>query len=208
MTTITIDIQPQQKFSRPSDNQLKMSNVQYIVSELNKQAALGSRRVLVRLDDETSRYNANGKTVDPVRLSRYVASNAKYKLLNGLPELEEYDFTVHVNNAQLANAGACFADAQQQQTTGLIEWLKAQHTTMIVIGGLPVEECLQKTVLQLCEHTGWDVVVNLPACRGYAPESMFKAVCAMRRAGAKVINDVADMFNYSMNMPTAQSKLA
>ncbi len=207
MTTIAIDVQPQQKFSRTFTENNKFVNVQHIVSELNKQALFSQHRVLIRSENKAYQNTDGAVMADNVSLSRSVVASAKYKLLHGLPSQNDYDYTVHIDDTAMHAA-----NQQQVEIAGLIEWLHAQEASRIVIGGMPIEECLQTTVIELCMQGGWEVIVNLSACRGYMPETMIKAVCNMRRAGAKVISDTPEvlhtLFPYSLNAHGQQSKIA
>ena len=64
----------------------------------------------------------------------------------------------------------------------------------MVVGGLATDFCVKTTVLQL-NQAGFDVIVNLAACRGVATESTTAACQEMLELGIKLISNSAELTN-------------
>ncbi|UOO81264.1 isochorismatase family protein [Uruburuella testudinis] len=112
--------------------------------------------------------------------------------LPGLPCPADYHHEIETEGDE--NYSACFHDIGQSRSTGLLEWLFAQNTGTIIIGGLATEHAVRKTACQLKWYgDGWNVIVNLAACRGYTPEGIIHAVYSMRQAGVIVINNSSEL---------------
>jgi nicotinamidase/pyrazinamidase len=88
--------------------------------------------------------------------------------------------------------GSCFHDLKGRLSTGLIEFLRAHQVNLVLAGGLATDYCVKTTVLQLL-GAGFQVVVNLGACRGLAPNTTEQAIEAMREAGARFVQSASEL---------------
>ena len=123
-----------------------------------------------------------------------------YELLDGLPSAKEYDYCVWKGvDPELHPYGACFHDIEEKLSTGLIEWLRCQHTDTVIVGGLATDYCVKTTVLQLLKGGNWQVIVNEAACRGIAPETIETAWQEMRSAGAMILKNAEEIKKYINN---------
>lgn len=207
MTTIAIDLQPQCRFScHAANDTAHVYQPEQIVAELNQQAQYADLRLLVENTSAISHTLCNSvnnhiKTAtshqyfifDKLSRLQHKAEQCRgLHFLSGLPCPADYDHEIETEANE--NTSACFHDTQQSRSTGLLEWLFAQQTHTIIIGGLATEHAIRKTASQLCWYGGsWNVIVNLAACRGYTPEGIIQAVYDMRHAGVTVINDSSEL---------------
>ena len=67
----------------------------------------------------------------------------------------------------------------------MIEYLKAQGVSRVIVGGLALDYCVKTTALQLLK-AGLEVVLHLPACRGITQEGGVQAVNELLKAGAGI----------------------
>ena len=70
--------------------------------------------------------------------------------------------------------GACFHDLQDRLSTGAIEFLRANGVSTVLVGGLATDYCVCTTALQL-RRAGFEVIVNLGACRGITEQTCAQA---------------------------------
>ena len=203
MSIIAIDVDPQRTFSPLCPNELPVLEGDQIVDELNLQAALASKRVLTK-----DAHNPHAAWVvasheqigTPIGLPnsdigwvRHAEVGTDgFKALPGLPEPEQYDFLVYkgVEN-NMHPYGACYHDLGNTISTGLLEWLTVNGAEHVLVGGLATDYCVKDTVLQLCGHGQWQVLVNLAACRGIAASTTASATAQMQAAGAVLLPDAA-----------------
>jgi nicotinamidase/pyrazinamidase len=75
--------------------------------------------------------------------------------------------------------------------TGLAEKLRRDQVRRIWVGGLALDVCVLETVLDALKN-GFEVCLLKRACRPVAAESGRKALEAMRRAGACILNRCMD----------------
>jgi nicotinamidase/pyrazinamidase len=115
------------------------------------------------------------------------------QLIPGLPNEGDYDLLVEKGIDPLKHPyGACFHDLAERESTGAIEWLHAKQINVVIVGGLATDYCVKTTVLQLCK-AGFEVIVNLAACRGVESESTRLAYDKIRDAGAHLIIDSREL---------------
>ena len=86
--------------------------------------------------------------------------------------------------------GACYHDLGNKKTTGVIEVLRANGIELVLVGGLATDYCVKNTAIQL-KLAGFDVVVNLSACRHIADETLSIAISEMIGHGIVVADTVA-----------------
>lgn len=205
MSIVSIEVDAQRAFTPLCPQELPVAGGDLIVPELNAQAALADYRVLTR-DAHSSQ--AVWVVSEPAQMLQPLSyphadltwvrhaevGSEGFLPLPGLPAPEDYDFLVHKGlDRHLHPYGACFHDAQQRVSTGLLEWLQVRDARHVLVGGLATDYCVKDTVLQLCRHNRnqWQVWVNLAACRGIDPVTVTTAETAMREAGALLVADAA-----------------
>ncbi|MCE9639590.1 MAG: isochorismatase family protein [Betaproteobacteria bacterium] len=198
----SFDVDAQNTFTPACPDELPVPDGLAIVAELNAQARLASVRIGSKdAHSDKALWVATpaapqfspvaGKNVD-IRWKRHAEPGTLgFELIKGLPAPADYDFFVWKGvELDMHPYGACYHDLGNKLSTGVIEFLKVKRISTVIIGGLATDYCVKTTVLQLL-GAGLEVVVNLGACRGIAPESTTAAVEAMRAAGARCV-DSAD----------------
>ena len=115
------------------------------------------------------------------------------RLIPGLPSENDYDLLITKGSDPVKHPyGACYHDLAESESTGAIEWLQQHNIAVVIVGGLATDYCVKSTVLQLC-RAGFQVIVNLGACRGVDSESTKTACAAMRSAGAQLISNSTEL---------------
>ena len=89
--------------------------------------------------------------------------------------------------------GACYHDLAERLSTGVIEFLRENSVTTIIVGGLATDYCVKTTVLQLL-RAGFQVIVNLSACRG-SLQSRATCISEDIRSRAKIVKNSAEISN-------------
>ncbi|QEY26938.1 isochorismatase family protein [Neisseria zalophi] len=206
MTIIAIDLQPQCRFSCfAANDQQCVHQPESIVPELNRQARLAHKRVLVEnvsnpkdtlcasLCGGVDNLLPNSFTFSRETHFTIQAEACRGKhLLKGLPSGADYDHAIEVDGEETGSA--CFHDTKEKHSTGLIEWLHTQQADTIILGGLATEYAVLETALHLDWYNdNWHIIVNLSACRGYTPEATLKTVSLLRQAGITVVFDTEDL---------------
>lgn len=200
MTIIAIDLQPQCRFSCfAANDQQCVHQPENIVPELNCQARFAHKRLLVENVSGTKKTlcaSLCGRAENEMYNTFIFSRESQFAMraescrgthfLKGLPSPADYDHAIEVEGDE--SFSACFHDAKESRSTGLIEWLHGQNAQTVIIGGLVMEHA----VLETASHLGWynddwHVIVNLAACSGYTPEGVLKAVYALRQAGITVV---------------------
>lgn len=198
----SFDIHAQYTFTPICPDELPVLSGDEIVPELNAQAQFAGKRI-----GSKEAHNAQAIWVaTPERpiLSRVVGENVDvawpphampgtkgFELIGGLPKVTEYDYFVWQGiELDLHPYGACYHDIQEHLSTGVIEFLKVHGITLIIAGGLATDYCVKTTVLQLL-RAGFQVIVNLGACRGLTEVTTRTAIRVMAEAGAMMIEDAA-----------------
>ena len=85
--------------------------------------------------------------------------------------------------------GACYHDLANTMSTGVIEFLKCKDVQVVLVGGLATDYCVKTTVLQLLA-SGFQVVVNLAACRHISEETLKSAISEMELEGAVIVEKI------------------
>ncbi len=203
MSIVAIDVDAQRAFSPLCPQELPVAEGDLIVPELNAQAALADWRVLTRdahsaqavwvVDTPAQMLQALPYPNADLTWVRHAEVGSEGFLpLPGLPAPEDYDFLVHKGlDTHMHPYGACFHDMAGRISTGLLEWLQVRGADCVIVGGLATDYCVKDTVLQLCGHGQWQVLVNLAACRGIAAATTADATAQMQAAGAVLLPDAA-----------------
>ncbi len=194
----SLDIDAQNGFTELCPDELPIPDGQHIVAELNKQAAFAQYR-LGSKDAHPAHPDWLATEQHPV-LSKIQAKNMThywpkhcvpgtkgFNLIAGLPHPSDYDYFVWKGlEPDMHPYGACYHDLAEKLSTGLIEFLQTRHIQAVLIGGLATDYCVKTSVLQLLQ-AGFEVIVNVAACRGLTPLTSQEALEQMRIAGAKII---------------------
>lgn len=152
MTTVAIDIQPQFRFTCMAANATHfLLRPENMVNELNRQAVLADKRVLIEnvsIDPESicaTVVNRNGVMFGrPSGFFSQCAGGCRgTHLLQGLPSPADYDHALELSGKHVH--GACFHEANEANSTGLLEWLHEQKADTVIIGGLAIEETVANT---------------------------------------------------------------
>lgn len=199
--TASFDVDVQKGFTPLCPDELPVADGDTLADALNRQAALACLRVgskdahppnaLWRADDDHPQFSPlEGPNLDIRWNAHCVVGTRGHELIDGLPHPSSYDFFVQKGiERDMHPYGACFHDLAERQSTGVIEFLKVRGIDTVLVGGLATDYCVRTTALQL-RRAGFQVVVNLAACRGIAPETVDAAIAQMRDSGVTVVENV------------------
>lgn len=202
--TASFDVDPQVGFSPLAPNELPVADALAIVPELNAQAEKAHLRVGSKdahnpkgdwiADEAHPQFSPVGTANVDIRWNRHCEVGTDgFAFLPGLPKPLDYDFVAYKGiEADSHPYGACFHDLADKRSTGVIEFLKGKNITTVLVGGLATDYCVKTTALQL-KAAGFDVVVNLAACRGINPETEVKAISDLLAVGVKVVEKTEDI---------------
>ncbi|MBS3744342.1 MAG: isochorismatase family protein [Wenzhouxiangellaceae bacterium] len=197
----SFDVDAQRTFTPLCPDELPVEDGDTIGPELDRQAALarwrlGSkdshspRAVWVTEDREKiGQPGVPGENVEEHWPVHAVPGTEGFELVPGLPRPADYDFFVWKGvELDMHPYGACYHDIAERMSTGVIEWLQAREASHVLVGGLATDFCVKATALQL-QAAGFQVLLNLGACRGIDPESTGDALAEMRTAGVRTFAD-------------------
>lgn len=196
----SLDVDAQYTFTPTCPDELPVPGGDTIADELNRQAAFASRRLgskdahspqalWVSSDKQPPFSPIEGANMD-VRWPRHAVPGTRgFELLDGLPHPADYDFFVWKGvEPDMHPYGACYHDLAGRMSTGIIEYLRSQRISTVLVGGLATDYCVRYTVLQLLD-AGFEVVVNRSATCGVADESSRHAIAEMIQRGAHFVHD-------------------
>lgn len=202
-TTASFDVDPQNGFTPLCPQELPVPGGDEIVAFLNAQAQFARIRVGSKdahpinavweaTKDKPQFSPVNGHPNVDICWNRHCVPNTfGGRLLSGLPREIEYDFFVWKGiEPDLHPYGACYHDLANARSTGVIEFLQARGISSVLVGGLATDYCVKTTALQLAK-AGFQVIVNLAACRGIAPATVEGALKEMKEAGIVVLENLA-----------------
>ncbi len=200
----TFDVDAQKCFTPLCPDELPVPGGNTIVDELNAQAELGCVRlgskdahpagaIWEATAEAPSLTPVAGKNVD-IRWPRHgVPGTLGFELLDGLPEISDYDFFVWKGvEPDMHPYGACFHDLAGRCSTGVIEFLRDRLIKVVLLGGLALEFCVKTTAMQLLDN-GFHVVINLAATKGLTEANSSKALDELQRANTKIISRTQDL---------------
>jgi len=193
--TAVIDVDPQQGFTELCPNELPVKDALAIVPELIQNHTKGRFKFVSRdLHPPKASWDAEtpANMLDPVGLPNVdvkwnrhcVVGTPGAELLDGLPQVLEYDF--QVNKGMDPNAhpyGVFFHDIADTITTGANEFLKFNRIDTLIIGGLALDFCVRKSVSQALT-LGFNVIVNLASTRAVLPEKSTEVIADLEKQGA------------------------
>lgn len=198
------DIDAQNTFTPLCPNELPVAEGDQIVAELNAQAAFASLRIgsrdahspqAVWIADEDHPVLSPVKghpDVDVHWPPHAIVGTRGFDFIDGL-DPQAYDFQVYKGiDVDKHPYGACYHDLGSTLSTGLIEYLRSHNITVVICGGLATDYCVKNTVLQL-QRADFEVILNLAACRGIAPDTTAAAIDEMRKAGVIIVQNAAEL---------------
>jgi nicotinamidase/pyrazinamidase len=189
----SFDVDAQKGFTPICPDELPVTGGDEIVEALNFMASLASFRV-----GSKDAHAPNAKWVVPTKaemfqltglvdadrtwVSHCVPGTLGFELLDGLPGVMDYDFFVWKGiEPDLHPYGACYQNAGRR-STGVIEVLRINGITKVLVGGLALDYCVKSTAIELAQ-AGFEVVVYIPACRGIDDATVTQALVEMSDAG-------------------------
>lgn len=194
----SFDVDAQRTFTPLCPDELPVPGGDEIAEELNRQAERAGWRVgskdahspsAVWVTEQPEKIGQPGVGAEhaeehwPVHA---VPGTEGFELVPGLPHPADYDFFVWKGvEPDMHPYGACFHDLNERRSTGVIEWLHSKGVTHVLVGGLATDYCVKQTALQLA-GAGFEVILNLAACRGIAAETTEQALNDMRDAGVRI----------------------
>lgn len=200
----SLDVDAQYTFTPACPEELPVAGGDTIAEELNRQAAfaglrLGSKdahspqAVWVASDDKPAFSPVEGDNVDIRWPLHAVPGTRGFELLDGLPHPADYDFFVWKGvEPDMHPYGACYHDMAERQSTGLIEYLRGNRISTVIIGGLATDYCVFHTVKQLLA-AGFTVIVNRAATRGVADDTTERAIAEMIQLGAHFVQHAGEL---------------
>ncbi len=202
------DIDAQKGFTPICPDELPVPDGDTIVDELNKNASLARYRIGSKdahnnkaiwvATTEKPQFSEVGEPNVDIRWNSHCNVGTKgFELIDGLPDPLEYDYFVWKGIENNTHPyGACYHDLKKKQTTGVIEFLKGKNIELVIAGGLATDYCVFQTVLELTK-AGFQVILNLKACRGIAVETTNTAIESMKEKGVIITDDINSVFNNS-----------
>lgn len=196
--TASFDVDAQKGFTPLCPGELPVAGGESLAGALNRQAGLARLRVgskdahptnaVWKVEEGNPPFSpVAGKSVDIRWNLHCVPGTRGHELIDGLPHPADYDFFVQKGiEPDMHPYGACYHDLAERQSTGVIEFLKCNGIETVIVGGLATDYCVKTTALQL-RRAGFQVIVNLAACRGIAGETIHAAVEAMAASGIVVV---------------------
>ena len=199
--TASFDVDAQKGFTYLCPEELPVAGGELLAEALNGQAEFARLRVgskdahpanaIWRAEPGKPQFSAvSGKSVD-IRWNLHCVPGTKgHELLDGLPHPADYDFFVQKGiEPDMHPYGACYHDLAERQSTGVIEYLRCNGIRCVIVGGLATDYCVQTTALQL-QRAGFQVVVNLEACRGISSETVQAAIEQMKASAIVVLDSL------------------
>lgn len=204
--TAAFDIDAQKGFTPICPDELPVPEGDQIVDELNINAAFADYRIgskdahnkkaLWVATTANPQFSEVGAPNVDIRWNSHCNVGTKgFELLDGLPDPLDYDYFVWKGIENNTHPyGACYHDLKKKRTTGVIEFLKTNNIEVVIAGGLATDYCVFETVLELTT-AGFQVILNLKACRGIAVETTKTAIETMREAGVVITDDINSVLN-------------
>jgi nicotinamidase/pyrazinamidase len=201
MRIASFDVDAQKGFTPLCPDELPVPDGDKIVEELNLQATYANFRIGSKdahpenavwvADEENPMFSKmeNEAECDMRWPAHCIVGTKGFELLDGLPKPLDYDFFVYKGIEKNVHPyGAIYSDLSGIRSTGVKEFLAWNRVDVIIVAGLATDFCVTTTAQQL-SAIGIDVIVNLGACRGVAPDSTEKAISDMKDVGIVIVNN-------------------
>lgn len=203
--TASIDIDCQKGFSELCPNELPVKGALDIVPELNRQAKKAHLRIASKdahnpkgvwiADEANPQFSEVGLPNVDIRWAKHCTVGEEgFDFLPGLPDYMEYDFVVSKGIEKFLHPyGIAYHDLADTKSTGVIEYLKQNNITTLILGGLAEDYCLLTSAIQF-KKAGFDVIVNLAATKAIDfNDSKKKAEDEMLSLGIKLVDSEEDI---------------
>lgn len=196
--TAGFDVDVQKGFTPLCPDELPVAEGDTLAEVLNQQATLARLRIGSKdahpgnavwpaTEEKPQFSEIDGRNVDIRWNAHCIVGTRGHELINGLPHPADYDFFVQKGmEPDMHPYGACHHDLSEHQSTGVIEFLRCNNIETILVGGLATDYCVKTTALQL-RGAGFNVIVNLSACRGIAPDTIRSAIDEMKGQGIIIV---------------------
>ena len=200
----SFDVHAQKTFTPICPDELPVAEGDQVVVELNAQAQKAQYRIGSKeAHSAKAIWVANhrhpvlspivGENVDVHWPAHSVPGTKGFELIDGLPKITDYDYFVWEGvELDMHPYGACYHDLAERLSTGAIEFLRQHSVITVIVGGLATDYCVKNTVLQLL-RAGFQVILNLAACRGLVPETTQAALQQMKQAGAILVENASNI---------------
>lgn len=177
----SFDVDAQVGFTPLAPAELPVAGGDEIADELNFQATLAQYRVFskdwhnrnaiwIATATDPQFTPIEGANVDIRWNAHCIGGEGGADLIPGLPAVTEYDFGVYKGmEKDMHPYGALYHDLNDTMSTGVAEFLEVKGVHTVIVGGLATDYCVATTVNQLLNN-GFDVILNLPACRAIADD--------------------------------------
>jgi nicotinamidase/pyrazinamidase len=203
--TASFDVDPQVGFSPLAPNELPVNDALAIVPELNAQAKKAQYRLASKdahnprgiwiATAEAPQFTPVGTPNVDIKWNRHCEVGTDgFAFLPGLPKPLDYDFVAYKGIEEDSHPyGACYHDMGDLRSTGVIEFLRQKGLNTVIVGGLATDFCVKTTALQL-RKAGFDVIINLAACRAIDFNgSLNAALEEMKAAGIKIAENAENI---------------
>jgi nicotinamidase/pyrazinamidase len=206
--TASIDVDCQKGFTPLCPDELPVISGHLIVPELNEQAKFAKLRICTKdwhsskavwiaseehpqLSYISAFYIASHPNVDVYWKAHCMAGTEGAELLEGLPRECDYNFIVYKGlEKDMHPYGAAYHDLEEKLSTGLVEFLRCNQITNVILGGLALDYCVSKTAKQLYKN-GFRVFVNISACKALG--NTRDAMNDLRHHGIQVIETLGEI---------------
>ena len=200
--TASIDVDAQNSFTPVCPDELPVPEGTEIVNSLNINATFAKLRICTKdahspealwvaneNKPQFSEVEGAHKDLDIHWNSHCNIGSLGFELIDKLPKVSDYDFVIYKGlEKNMHPYGACYHDLDNTMSTGLIEYLKYNKISDVIIGGLATDYCVFNTVMQL-NKAGFSVILNLSACRGIDPELVKQRIEDMARVGVVIVEN-------------------
>lgn len=197
----SFDIDAQKGFTPLCPDELPVEDGHNIAEELNENAKFASIRICSK-DAHPNRalWNADEEhppltecfgeeNVDMYWPKHCVAGTKGFELIDGLPNVDEYDMVVFKGcEPNIHPYGACFHDLSEKISTGVIEFLGQKGVDIVIVGGLAFDFCVRTTVNQLLDNN-FTVIINMASTRSVSPEDDDAIEKEMMESGVIFVED-------------------
>lgn len=121
-------------------------------------------------------------------------NSANDPLISGLPKPDEYTYFIWYGVDQNLHAqGACYHDANEKLSTGIIEYLQTLCVQCVLIGGLSLSDVFT-TAVQI-RKKGFETIINLHACGQYSKEEKNDLIQKCNAWHIRVIHSLDELSN-------------
>jgi nicotinamidase/pyrazinamidase len=201
--TASFDVDPQVGFSPLAPNELPVAGGDEIVRELNAQAEYAKLRVASKdahtpngiwiATPDNPQFSVVGTPNVDIRWNRHCeVGTTGFEFLPGLPKPLEYDFVVYKGMENDCHPyGAAYHDLLETRSTGIIEFLKYNRITTVILGGLALDFCVRTTAEQL-KKAGFHVIINLAGTRAIAADPK-EVIQKMEDRGIEFVENFLDL---------------